>query len=185
MVTKILYFWQKAKHLWWLLVIEKNTLTMPIICCKMYLVIQLHRLKLYFWWQIKYLWWVLVIEKYINDGLSSSQNIFGRPTSSYEVVFSTTNQVFMMTFSHRKNTLTTTLVHHKMYLVVQLPHMKKYFRQKISIAHDGFLRSKMSVSDGLVSNIVLPTRLLPTEVDGLLPSTLLICDSFLCCCDEL
>ena len=24
MVTKILYFWQKAKHLWWLLVIEKK-----------------------------------------------------------------------------------------------------------------------------------------------------------------
>ena len=180
-----MYIWQKAKYLRWLLVVEKNTLTMAIVRRKMYLAIQLHCLKLYFWRKIKYLWWLLVIEKYINDGLSSSQNIFDRPTSLYEVVFLTTNQVFLMTFSHRKNTLMTTLVHHKMYLVVQLPHMKKYFRQKISSAYDGFIRLKMSVSNGLVDNIVLPTRLLPTEVDGLLPSTLLICDSFLCCCDEL
>uniref|UniRef100_A0A7N2LMX5 Sieve element occlusion C-terminal domain-containing protein n=1 Tax=Quercus lobata TaxID=97700 RepID=A0A7N2LMX5_QUELO len=43
----------------------------------------------------------------------------------------------------------------------------------------------MSVSDGLVGNIVLSTRLLPMDVDGLLPSTLLICDGFLCCCDKL
>ena len=43
----------------------------------------------------------------------------------------------------------------------------------------------MSVSDGLVGNIVLLTRLLPTDVDGLLPSTLLIYDDFLCFCDEL
>ena len=77
------------------------------------------------------------------------------------------------------------LVHRKIYLVVQLLRMKLYFRQKISSAYDGFLRLKMSVSDGLVSNIVLLKRLLPTEVDGLLPLTLLICDSFLCCCDEL
>ena len=111
--------------------------------------------------------------------------MFGRPTSSYEIVFSMTNQVFMMTFSRRKNKLTTTLVHHKMCLVVQLPHMKKYFRRKILSAYDGFLLSKMSVSDGLVDNIVLPTRLLLMEVDGLLPSALLIYDSFLCCCDEL
>ena len=124
-------------------------------------------------------------KKYINDAYSLLQNVFGNSTSSFEIVFLMANQVFMMTFSHRKNTLTTTLVHHKMYLVVQLPHMKKYFQQKISIAHDGFLRSKMSVSNGLVSNIVLPTRLLRTEVDCLLPSTLLIYDSFLCCCDEL
>ena len=125
------------------------------------------------------------MNKHINDGLSSSQNIFGCPTSSYEIVFSMTNQVFMMTFSRRKNILTTTLVHHKMCLVVQLPHMKKYFRRKILSAYDGFLLSKMSVNDGLVGNIVLPTRLLPMEVDGLLPSALLICDGFLCCCDEL
>ena len=125
------------------------------------------------------------MKKHINDGLSSSQNIFGRPTSSYEIVFSMTNQVFMMTFSRRKNKLTTTLVHHKICLVVQLPHMKKYFRRKILSAYDGFLLSKMSVNDGLVGNIVLPTRLLPMEVDGLLPSALLICDGFLCCCDEL
>ena len=43
----------------------------------------------------------------------------------------------------------------------------------------------MSVSDGLVGNIVLSTRLLPMDVDGLLPSTLLIYDGFLCCCNEL
>ena len=43
----------------------------------------------------------------------------------------------------------------------------------------------MSVSDSLVGNIVLSTRLLPMDVDGLLPSTLLIYDGFLCCCDEL
>ena len=128
MVTKILYIWQKAKYLRWLLVVEKNTLTMAIVRRKMYLAIQLHCLKLYFWRKIKYLWWLLVIEKYINDGLSSSQNIFGCPTSSQEVVFSKTNQVFMATFRHRKNTLTMALVHHKMYLVVQLPLMKKYFR---------------------------------------------------------
>ena len=36
----------------------------------------------------------------------------------------------------------------------------------------------MSVSDGLVGNIVLSTRLLPMDVDGLLPSALLICDDF-------
>ena len=119
-------------------------------------------------------------KKYINDGLSSSQNIFGRPTSSYEVVFSTTNQVFMTTFSHLKNTLTMTLVHRKLYLVVQLPHMKKYFRWKISSAYDDFLQSKMSVNDGLVGN-----KVLPTEVDGHLPLALLICDDFLCCCDKL
>ena len=185
MVTKILYFWRKAKYLRWLLVIEKNILMMAIVRHKMYLVVSLHHLKLYFWRQIKYLWRLLSSKKYINDGLSSSQNIFGCPTSSYEVVFSTTNQVIMMTFSRRKNTLTTTLVHHKMYLVIQLPHKKTYFRWKISSAYDGFLRFKMSVSDGLVGNIVLPRRLLPTEVDGLLPLALLICDSFLCCCDEL
>ena len=43
----------------------------------------------------------------------------------------------------------------------------------------------MSVSVGLVGNIALSTRLLPTDDDGLLPSTLLIYDGFLCFCDEL
>ena len=103
----------------------------------------------------------------------------------HEVVFSTTNQVFMTTFSRRKNTLTTALDHHKMYLVIQLPRMKKYFRQKKWIVYDDFLRLKMSVSDGLVGNIVLSTRLLPTDVDGFLLSALLTSDGFLCCCDKL
>ena len=124
-------------------------------------------------------------KKYINDGYSSLQNVFGRLTSSFEIVFLTANQVFMATFGRRKNTLTMALVHHKMYLVIQLPLRRKYFRWKKWIAYDGFLRLKMSVSDGLVGNIVLSTRLLLTDVDGLLPSTLLICDGFLCCCDEL
>ena len=124
-------------------------------------------------------------KKYINNAYSSSQNVFGHSTSSFEIVFLMANQVFMMSFSHRKNTLTMALVSHKIYLVVQLLRMKKYFQRKISSAYDGFLQSKMSVSDGLVGNIVLPTRLLRTEVDCLLPSTLLIYDSFLCCCDEL
>ena len=43
----------------------------------------------------------------------------------------------------------------------------------------------MSVNDGLVGNIALSTRLLPTDDNGLLPSTLLIYDGFLCFCDEL
>ena len=43
----------------------------------------------------------------------------------------------------------------------------------------------MSVSDGLIGNIVLSARLLPMDVDGLFPSTLLIYDGFLCCCNEL
>ena len=78
-----------------------------------------------------------------------------------------------------------TLIHHKMYLVIQLPHMKKYFGWKISSAYDGFLRSKMSVSNNLVGNKVLLTRLLLTKVDGLLPPALLNCDNFLCCCNKL
>ena len=59
-------------------------------------------------------------KKYINDGYSSSQNVFGHSTSSFEIVFLTANQVFMMTFSHRKNTLTMALVRRKIYLVIQL-----------------------------------------------------------------
>ena len=41
-------------------------------------------------------------KKYINDGYSSSQNVFGHSTSSFEIVFLTANQVFMMNFSHPK-----------------------------------------------------------------------------------
>ena len=74
-----------------------------------------------------------------------------------------------MTFSCRKNTLMMALVYHKMYLVVQLPLMKRYFRRKKWIAYKQLLWSKMSVSDDLVGIIVLPTRLLPTDVGGLLP----------------
>ena len=69
-------------------------------------------------------------KKYINDGYSLSQNVFGRLTSSFKIVFLTANQVFMMTFSHRKNTLTMALVRHKIYLVVQLPHTKLYFQRQ-------------------------------------------------------
>ena len=41
-------------------------------------------------------------KKYINDGHCSSQKVFGRPTSSFEVLFLMTRQVFIMTFSCRK-----------------------------------------------------------------------------------
>ena len=84
-----------------------------------------------------------------------------------------------------KNTLTTVLVHRKLYLVVQLPHMKLNLRWQLLSTYDGVLLSKISVSDGLVGNIVLPTRLLLTDVDGFLPSVIQICDGFLCFCDEL
>jgi len=43
----------------------------------------------------------------------------------------------------------------------------------------------MSISNSLVGNIVLLTRLFPTAVDGFLPLAILIYDGFLCCCDEL
>ena len=71
-------------------------------------------------------------KKYINDGYSSSQNVFGHLTSSFKIVFLTANQVFMMTFCHRKNTLMMALVRHKIYLVVQLPLMK-YFRRTTNL----------------------------------------------------
>ena len=74
---------------------------------------------------------------------------------------------------------------HRRYLVVQLPRMKLNLWQQLSSTYDGVLLSKMSVSDGLVGNIVLPTRLFPTAVDGFLPSAILIYDGFLCCCNEL
>ena len=75
--------------------------------------------------------------------------------------------------------------HHKRYLVVQLPHMKLNLRRQLSSTYDRVVLSKMSVSNGLIGNIVLPARLFLTAVDGLLPSVVLICDGFLCCCDEL
>ena len=43
----------------------------------------------------------------------------------------------------------------------------------------------MIVSNGFISNIVLPMRLLPTDVNSILSSALLICDGFLCCHNEL
>ena len=70
------------------------------------------------------------LKKYINDGYSSSQNVFDRLTSSFEIVFLTANQVFMTTFCHRKNTLTMALVRRKIYLVVQLPRTKLYFQRQ-------------------------------------------------------
>ena len=114
-----------------------------------------------------------------------SQKVFGRPTSSHEVVFSMTNKVAMTAFRRQNYALTTALGHRKRYLVVQRPHMKLNLRQKLSSSYDRVVSSKMSVNDGLIVNIVLPTRLFPTAIDGLLPSAILICDSFLCCCDEL
>ena len=124
-------------------------------------------------------------KKYINDSHCSSQKVFGRPTSSFEVLFLTTRQVFMMTFSCQKNTLTTALVHRKLHLVVQLPRIKLNLQRQLLSTYDGVMLSKISVSDGLVGNIVLLTRLLPTDVDGFLPSVIWICDSFLCFCDDL
>ena len=84
-----------------------------------------------------------------------------------------------------KNILTTVLVRRKLYLVVQLPRMKLNLRWQLLSTYDGVLLSKISVSDGLVSNIVLPTRLLPTNVNGFLLSVIRICDGFLGFCDKL
>ena len=84
-----------------------------------------------------------------------------------------------------KNTLTTTLVRRKLYLVVQLPRMKLNLRWQLLSTYDGVLWLKISVSDNLVNNIVLSTRLLPTDVDGFLPLVIRIYDGFLCFCDEL
>ena len=84
-----------------------------------------------------------------------------------------------------KNTITIVLVRRKLYLVVQLPRMKLNLRWQLLSTYNGVLLSKISVSDGLVGNIVLPTRLLPTDVDSFLPLVIRICDGFLCFCDEL
>ena len=50
--------------------------------------------------------------------------------------------------------------------------------QQLLSTYDKVFLSKMIVSDGLISNIVLPMRLLPTDVNSLLSSALLICDDF-------
>ena len=63
--------------------------------------------------------------------------------------------------------------------------MKLNLRRQLSSTYDGVVLSKMSISDSLVGNIVFPTRLFSMVVDGLLPSAILICDGFLCRCDEL
>ena len=90
-------------------------------------------------------------KKYINDGYSSSQNIFGRLTSSFEIVFLTANQVFMMTFCHRKNTLTMALIRRKIYLVVQLPRTKLYFQRQNKYLW-WLLASKKYINDSLSSS---------------------------------
>ena len=95
-----------------------------------------------------------------------------------------TNEITMTAFCCQNYALMTAESRHKRYLVVQLPHMKLNLRQQLSSTYDGVVLSKMSVSNGLVGNIVLPTRLFPTVVDGLLLSAILICDGFLCCCDK-
>ena len=84
-----------------------------------------------------------------------------------------------------KNTLTAALVRRKLHLVVQLPRMKLNLWRKLLSTYDGVLLSKISVSDGLVGNIVLLMRLLLMDVDGFLPSIIWICDGFLCFWDEL
>ena len=106
-------------------------------------------------------------------------------TSSYKVVLSMTNEITTMAFCRRNYALTTVEGRHKRYLVVQLPRMKLNLRRQLSSTYDEVVLSKMSVSNSLVGIIVLSTRLFPTAVDGLLPSTILICDGFLCCFDEL
>ena len=96
-----------------------------------------------------------------------------------------TNEITMTTFCCRNYALTTAEGRHKRYLVVKLPHMKLNLWQQLSSTYDGVVLSKMSVSDGLVSNIVLSTRLFPMAIDSLLPLAILICDDILCCCNEL
>ena len=83
-----------------------------------------------------------------------------------------------------KNTLMTILVHRKLYLVFQLPRMKLNLRRQLLSTYDGVLLSTISVSNGFVGNIVLPTRLLPMDVDSFLPSVIRISDGFLCFCDN-
>ena len=96
-----------------------------------------------------------------------------------------TNEITTMAFCRRNYALTMAEGRHKRYLVVQLPHMKLNLQWQLSSTYDKVVLWKMSVSNSLVGNIVLPTRLFPTTVDGLLLSAILICDSFLCCCVKL
>ena len=106
-------------------------------------------------------------------------------TSSYKVVLLMTNEITTTAFCRQNYALTTAKGRHKRYLVVQLPRKKLNLRQQLSSTYDGVVLSKMSVNNDLIDNIVLPTRLFPTAIAGLLPSAILICDSILCCCDEL
>ena len=106
-------------------------------------------------------------------------------TSSYKVVLLMTNEITTTAFCRRNYALTTVEGRHKRYLVVQLPRKKLNLQQQLSSTYNRVVLSKMSVNNCLVDNIVLPTRLFPTAINGLLPSAILICDSFLCCCDEL
>ena len=128
---------------------------------------------------------VSFIKKGINNGLSSSQKVFGHTTFSYKVVWSMTNEITTITFCRRNYALTMAKGRHKRYLVVQLPHMKLNLRRQLSSTYDEVVLSKMSVSNSLISNIVLPARLFPTVIDGLLLSAILIYDDFLCCCNKL
>ena len=96
-----------------------------------------------------------------------------------------TNERTTMAFCRRNYALTTAKGLHKRYLVVQLPRMKFNLQRQLSSTYDGVMLSKMSVSNGLIGNIVLPTRLFSMAIDGLLSSAILVCDSFLYCCDEL
>ena len=96
-----------------------------------------------------------------------------------------TNEITTTAFCHQNYALTMVKGHHKRYLVVELPHMKLNLRQQLSSTYDEVVLSKMSVSNGLVGNIVLPTRHFPIAIDGLLPLAILICIAFLCCCDKL
>ena len=99
-------------------------------------------------------------------------------TSSYKVVLSMTNEIITTAFCRRNYALMTAEGRHKRYLVIQLPRMKLNLRQQLSSTYNGVVLSKMSVSNGLVGNIVLPTRLFLTAVNGLLPLTILICEAF-------
>ena len=91
----------------------------------------------------------------------------------------------MMTFHRRKNTLMMALVRCKLYLVLQLPHMKLNLWWQLSSIYDGVLLLKINVSDSLVGNIVLLTKLFLTDVDGFLPLVIWIYDGFLCFCNKL
>ena len=96
-----------------------------------------------------------------------------------------TNERTTTAFCCRNYALTTAEGHHKRYLVIQLSRMKLNLQRQLSSTYNGVVLSKMSLSNGLVDNIVLPTRLFLIAVDDRLSSAILICDSFLYCCDKL